>query len=193
MWRIKREMKSEGEQNAVAKYDISGTLVTDPKRLLDLYKSTYQSRLSKREMDKQYKEMEGIKTYLFSIRMEVAKQKKSSPWNEEQLFKVLKDLKNGKCSDPLGMNYELFRPENIGHNLFNSLLLFCNQVKEDLTIIRPLKLANITSIFKRKGSRLDMSNDRGIFSVVKIRSIIDKLIYNEEYEGIDEKMSNSNV
>ena len=38
-----------------------------------------------------------------------------------------------------------------------------------------------------------MENDRGIFGASKIRSIIEKLIYEEEYDAIDDAMSDSNV
>ena len=38
-----------------------------------------------------------------------------------------------------------------------------------------------------------MDNDRGIFSVAQLRSIVDKLIYNDYYDIIDGNMSDSNV
>ena len=38
-----------------------------------------------------------------------------------------------------------------------------------------------------------MNNDHRIVNVVKIRSIFNKLIYNEKYDIIDKSMSNSNI
>ena len=38
-----------------------------------------------------------------------------------------------------------------------------------------------------------MNNDRGIFSVINVRSIVGKLIYNDYYDIIDSNMSDSNV
>ena len=38
-----------------------------------------------------------------------------------------------------------------------------------------------------------MNNDHRIVNVVKIRSIFNKLIYNEKYDIIDKNMSNSNI
>ena len=69
----------------------------------------------------------------------------------------------------------------------------CNAVKFRKlypTIFQP---SNITSLYKNKGEKADLNNDRGIFNVVKIRSILDKLIYNEKYEIIDKNMSSSNI
>ena len=40
---------------------------------------------------------------------------------------------------------------------------------------------------------IDLNNDRGVFVVVKIRSILDKLIYNNKFKIIDANMSDSNI
>ena len=54
-------------------------------------------------------------------------------------------------------------------------------------------MTNVTSIYKKKGSRQDLNNDRGIFTVTVLRSIVDKLVYNDYYDTIDSNMSDSNV
>ena len=56
-----------------------------------------------------------------------------------------------------------------------------------------MKKMSITSIFKCKGSKNDLTNDRGLFGLSKIRSILDKVIYNDIYEKIDNNLSFSNV
>ena len=52
---------------------------------------------------------------------------------------------------------------------------------------------SITSFFKNKGLRSELKNDRGVFGVVKLRSIFDKLIYKDVYPTIDQNLSCSNV
>lgn len=74
-----------------------------------------------------------------------------------------------------------------------SLLYFCNGVKSRQVYPDVLQPSNITSLYKNKGEKADLNNDRGIFNVVKIRSILEKLVYNEKYEIIDENMSSSNI
>ena len=71
--------------------------------------------------------------------------------------------------------------------------MFCNQTKDNLIITHSLKLSDITSIYKNKGSRLSLDYEHGILSVVKLCSIIDNLVHNDMYEGMDEMMSDSNV
>ena len=52
---------------------------------------------------------------------------------------------------------------------------------------------NISSIHKNKGSRNSFENYRGIFRVPIFRTILDRLIYNDEYENIDDELTDSNV
>ena len=80
-----------------------------------------------------------------------------------ELENVLKSLKNNKSMDPNGMINETFKKGYIGSDLKEALLIFLNQVKSKQVIPHNMTLGNITTIYKSKGSRLDMSSDRGIF------------------------------
>ena len=130
---------------------------------------------------------------LFSLRFEVCKSIKSDNWSEENLTNVLRKLKKNKSADSHGLTYELFRPEIIGTDLFTSLLMLCNQVKGQLVIPEFLMFTDITSIYKMKGPKCELDSDRGIFGVAKVRSIIEKLVYQDNYDTIDQCMSDSNV
>ena len=116
-----------------------------------------------------------LKMNLFSLRFEVTKSIKSENWTKGNLFKVLNSLKKNKSADSDGFIYELFRPETIGSDLFSSLLMFCNNVKNQLIIPEFLTFTNITSIYKSKGEKNDIDNERGLFGVSIVRSIIEKL------------------
>ena len=54
-------------------------------------------------------------------------------------------------------------------------------------------MCDISSIYKRKGSRNSFNSYRGIFRVTIFRSILDRLIYNDEYGNIDSNLTDSNV
>ena len=56
-----------------------------------------------------------------------------------------------------------------------------------------LQFANIVSIYKGKGEKNDLQNDRGIFIMNIFKSMMMKLVYNEAYETIDSHMSDSNI
>ena len=68
-----------------------------------------------------------------------------------------------------------------------------NRIKLEQIFPHCLELCNISSLWKRKGNRNDFDFYSGIFRVPIIRTILDRLIYNDEYEVIDEALSDGNV
>lgn len=71
--------------------------------------------------------------------------------------------------------------------------MLCNKVKTQLSIPEFFTFTNITSFYKSKGAKNDLENDRGVFTVSKIRSILEKLIMQDSYKTIDSNLSDSNV
>jgi hypothetical protein len=165
--------------------------VTDKKGLEDLYLETYKNRLQPNKIEDGLEDLKSLKEYLFKLRMKYSSKIISDDWSIIDLEKVLKSLKNGKARDPHGHIYELFK--YAGNDLKISLLKFYNLVKKKQIYPKILQPSNISSFYKLKGERSDLNNDRGVFNVVKVRSIIDKLIYNDKYETIDQSMSCSNI
>lgn len=108
-------------------------------------------------------------------------------------MKVLSKLKNGKSRDPHGMINELFKPGVCGTDLQDSLLMMLNQSKLEIDIPKFMEIAYIVSIYKGKGEKIDLQNDRGIFIVNILRRILMKLVYDDKYEMVDKNMSDSNV
>ena len=125
--------------------------------------------------------------------MQLLKMQQFKPWKLKDLRFVLRSLKKNKSRDPHGLINELFRPENIGSDMEISILHLLNKIKQNFTIPDFMQFANIISIYKGKKSRCSLENDRGIFIINIFRSILMKIIYNEEYEIIDSHMSDSNI
>ena len=93
--------------------------------------------------------------------------------------------------DPSGLLNELFKSPDIGKDLERAILKLVNGMKSKHYIPDPVKMSNITTIYKSRGSRHELENDRGIFSLRVFRKLMDKLIYQEKYPLIDKNMSNS--
>ena len=68
-----------------------------------------------------------------------------------------------------------------------------NEIKEKQVFPKCLELCNISSIWKKKGNKNNFNSYRGIFRVTIFRSILDKLIYNDEYNNIDKNLTDANV
>ena len=112
----------------------------------------------------------------------------SKLWTKSDLDEALRSLKTNRSRDPEGLINEIFKQKVIGSDLKDSLLIMFNKLKEEQNIPQFMKIANITTIPK-KGSRVDLENERGIFRVPILRSILMRLIYNQKYELIDNNMS----
>ena len=193
MWKLKRKVCSKQSEKPSAKLNKKGEFVTDKVKLKELYLGTYKERLSHRPVHEGYESMFNLKMNLFKLREIVTSRTKSRDWTEKELMKVLKSLKTNKSGDHFGLIYEIFKPCSINDDLFKSLLLLCNEVKSQLKIPKFVTFTDITSLYKNKGDRNDLENDRGIFGVGKVRSIIEKLVYNDVFEDVDSNMSDSNV
>ena len=158
-----------GSSEPVAKNDEFGNLVCNRTELKQLYVRVYKDRLRHRDIRPEYSQMKEHKEYLFNLRIKLSKMRKSPVWTEKDMRKVLKQLKVNKATDPVGLVTDLFKPGVAGSDLASSVLTLCNMIKDESKIPDFMELTNITSIYKKKGSRLELNNDRGIFTVTVLR------------------------
>ena len=193
MWKLKTRLYPFQTDPPMAKMDDRGFLVTSPQKLKELYVKTYRDRLHNREMKDEIKDVYNLKTELWNIKMTECTKKHSLDWTLNDLNVVLKKLKNNKSRDPSGLINEIFKPGVIGQDLKLGMLKLFNKIKSEQKLPSQLQLANITTIYKQKGSRRDMENDRGIFVVSILRMILESLIYNDKYACIDSNMTGSNI
>ena len=105
----------------------------------------------------------------------------------------VKYLNKDKARDALGLINELFKEEVAGTDLKLATLKFMNHMKKNHVYPEALNPCNITSIYKQKGSHKDFDNYRGVFRVTVLRSILDRLIYNDNYHTIDDTLTDGNV
>ena len=123
----------------------------------------YKDRLRHRTPKSEYRQMKEHKDYLFNLRLKLSKTRKSPDWKMSDIERVLKKLKVNKATDTVGLISEFFKPGVAGHDMVNSVFKLCNMIKYECKIPEFLELTNVTSIHKKKGSRQDLNNDRGIF------------------------------
>ena len=160
-----------------------------------------------------YNDLLTLKQELWLSRYELLRRKKSRPWTIDQIKFAILSLKNNKTRDPHGWLNETFKdccprvnspptitnnsPPKIGQEESNDLIVsiyhLMNGIKDSFHIPKFMMYENITSLFKNKGSRLKLENDRGIFILPVLKKILDKLIYFDYYESINKNMSDSNI
>ena len=192
-WKLKQKIWPSSCDPPMAKHDNEGNIITAPQTLKNLYLETYIERLKHREMKPELMDVFFLKSELWLSRLQNLKQKTTPEWNMDELDKVLSKLKNNKTMDPNGMVNEIFKAGCIGPDLKKALNLLFNGIKANQFLPMFMNLSNITSIYKNKGSRFDLNNDRGIFILTVLKKILDGLIYFDKYEDLDQNMSDSNI
>ena len=93
----------------------------------------------------------------------------SASWTISDLEKVAKSLKNNQSRDPHGMINELFKKDVAGIGLKQGVIGLMNTVKTSFFMPEYMEYSDISSIFKNKGSRQDLKNDRGIFILAVLK------------------------
>ena len=142
-------------------------------------------------MAEDLEELKDLKEYLFKLSKRLAEKELTEDWTMDKLEKILKSLKNNKARDAHGHIYELYK--YAGYDLRHSILRMFNMVKKKQIYPQIFQSANISSFYKNKGDKSDLNNDRGVFNVVKIRFILDKMVYSDIYGKVDASMSSSNI
>ena len=194
LWNLKKNLFPQTRDPPIAMQDPrSGNLLTNNGKIQDAALYTYKKRLENKPMKSDLEHIKIAKEKLCEKRIEVARKNKTPEWTLEDLEKVLKQLKNNKSRDPLGLCNELFKPEVAGDDLKLAILRLMNKIKKEQVYPECMQLCNISSIWKRKGSKNDFESYRGIFRVTIFRTILDRLIYNDEYVTIDSNLSDCNV
>ena len=92
-----------------------------------------------------------------------------------------------------GLVIEVFKEGVAGKDLKASLLDFFNKMKEKNFIPEFIRKADVAIIYRGKGEKCDLKNDRGIFLVTVFRSILMRMIYRDKYSEVESSMSDSQV
>ena len=133
-----------------------------------------------------------IREHVIKLKLKIAKKKRSEPFKMHDLEDILQNQKSGKARDPTGISRDIFKTAIIGNDLKQSLLILCNEIKKQGKIPKFMLKTTISTIPK-KGPKTKLKNERGIFIVNSVRSLLMRLLFNSECEMIDKNMSDSNI
>ena len=162
-------------------------------KIKEITLKAYSKRLEKRPMKSDFLHLKSLKEKLLNIKMKQAKLNKTAPCSRAKVIKVLKGLKRGTSRDPLGLANELFHPDVAGNDLIDAIYILMNRIKSEQVYPQLMEFCNISSIFKGRGKRNNINSYRGIFRITVFRNVLDRLIYEDEYKTIDERLTDSNI
>ena len=139
LWKLKKKLRGIVNEPPTAMLDQHGNLITTSKAIEDLTIEMYKERLKTLEIKKGLELHKLQQENLFDERLKEAQANTTPDWTMEDLEIVLKQLKNNKSRDPLGLANELFKPINAGIDLKIAILKMMNQIKKQQIVPDILK------------------------------------------------------
>ena len=191
LWKIKSKLKSKENNKYTAIEDENGKLLTSEEEIDEETMKHYTNVLKNRPIKTNLEQHKKDREQLCEERIMEAKKNITPDWTDDKVKRVIKELKKKKSRDPHGYSNEIIQAG--GDDLELAIKKLMNNIKRQQTFPQCLEPCNITSLFKNKGSRKNLNFYRGIFRVSVFRNILDKLIFNDEYENIDKNLTDSNV
>ena len=137
-----------------------------------------------------YEDLVELQKLLCEKRLIVTGEEKADDWTEKDIRNVLRSLKNNKARDPIGHVNEIYKVE--GKDLARSLVIMMNNIKNQLKVPSVFRKKNINPLYKGKGSKAEIENERGVFNCTVLNCIMQKLIYKSNYEEIESNLTDSN-
>ena len=189
MWKMSKKLWPKNSISIpTAKRNHMGKVVTGPRDIRNVLAKEYKDRLRSRPARPDLVRMNKRKSIIFKMKMKLAEMTPSPDWSMKDLDRALSHLKKNKSRDFEGYINEIFKLNVIGVDLKKSLLLMFNKLKKEKMIPDFMNFANVTTVPKT-GSRIEPTNERGIFRTPVVRSILMRLIYDMKYSTIDSQMS----
>ena len=107
---------------------------------------------------------------------------------------AVKSLNSGISKDPYGHPNEIFKSGVAGEGLLKAITILMNKLKQNPSDYpEAMELCNVTTIYKNKGDKKDFNSYRGVFRTTSLRNIMDRLIYIDEYQTVDDSLTDCNV
>ena len=193
MWKLKKKLMPRIQEPPTAMMSSEGKLLTEKEDIKSEAVKHYNKVFKNKEIDPKYNAHRTEREELCKTRLAETEKNKSREWSHEDVLIVLKGLKAGKSKDPHDIPNELFKPEVAGDDLINATRIIMNRMKNELVVPENVNVCNVTNLYKNKGDRTNYNSYRGIFRTAVLRNILEKLMYNDEYKGIDANLTDCNV
>ena len=192
LWKLKKNLCPNSRPPPTAMLDSRGNLLTTDLAIEERALEVFENRLEGNNINDNLKTLEADTNKLCELRLKLSKLEKTKPWDIEDLKLALKGLAKDKSRDADGYANELFAITVAGDDLLLAVLKLLNCIKDRQQFPKAFKKCNITPLHKSK-SKNDFENYRGVFRVSVLRSILDRLIYLDSYEAIDDNLTDANV
>ena len=173
--------------------DGNGKLLTTEKEFKAEAAKYFTNVFENKPADKDVKQHSIDREKLCKLRLKESAQKKTPLWTSKDVKCAIKDLNKGTYKYSYGIPYELYQEGIVRDGLLAGVVTFMIKIKENpMEYPSTMEQYNVTSIYKNKGDRSNYNSHRGVLRT-HIRHILDRLIYNGEYNTVDQNLTDCNV
>ena len=186
-WKIIKDKKTKGEVRSSMK-NSKGEIVESTEEILEVYKNWYECLLKQQPAEgERQKQAEEKVEKTFKLIEDEAQKETTIQISMEELKNAIKTLCSKKAPDIGG-----FRSEFLiygGNELRESLLKLLNEILTTRTVPEKWNRLKIKSLYKNKGDKKEMTNQRGIFLTSIVSKTFERILLNRNLLTIDEKMT----
>ena len=193
-WKLKKKLSPKQSEPPTAMKDADGNLLTDDKDIVEESVKHYKKVFEDKAIDDNLKDHKKERQELCAKRLELAAKNKTPPWTIKDVKNATQNIKSGISKDPYGHPNELFKDGVAGDGLMQAIKELMNRLKDNPgEYSASMDICNVTSLYKNKGDKNMFDSHRGVFRTTILRNILERLIYNDEYNTVDSGLTDCNV
>ena len=186
-WKFREKMRGKDEEKRTAMKDENGRIQEEEEKIKEIYRNHYKNLLQEKQAngieEKKAEEISKIRT---RSRNQLAKDNEIKEITNEEVDKAIKELNNKKVADKHGWKNEMLK--NCGNNMKESVKKALNEIGKG-KIVEEWKEVQIQSIYKNKGKKDEMKNQRGIFITSNMSKLFEKVIKERNREKLEKKIT----
>ena len=174
-WEFKKKLERRKEEHPHTIRNENGETVETSEEIKEAYKTFYEKLFEQKKPTTHEEKTaeERVTSEIKKIR-EAAETQTPLEIEKEEVEKVIKKLKNKKAKDEYGWSNVLVKKG--GEEVIVSLYMMFQRVTKNQETPEQWERMRIKSLFKNKGSRMDLKNRRGIFITNTISKIYEKVL-----------------
>ena len=150
-----------------------GIEVFEEAAIINEYRNEFITRLQHKTIHPKFNEYEEASNRLLELYLQTVDDKEPD-FLDEEVDKILRNLKKGKSAGPDGRPPEVYK--NAGPNLVQAIKQCLNNVKNTIKIADTWMEMSIRTLYKNKGSRKILKYHRGIFLTCILSKVFERLL-----------------
>ena len=186
-WKLKKKILNPKPNDIFPVFNNQNQLCCEPNEQKQAYEEHYKEVLQTRPIHAVYWNHETTINQEFARMLKEAETMPTETFTLEELTRVIKATPGSTAPGTDRVTYDMIA--NSGNKIIRSLCVLYNSVLQSKEVPREWQELNIKSIYKNKGSKEDLKNQRGLFLSQTITKMFEKMVLNRIHEDLDNNIT----